>query len=85
MDRNLVSADAIREKLNKLVGDVRMALLDPNVLAVYMQDTRSTDADFRWAQSLHNEELFGGDFFESFAGQGRAHWHYGGMTLYSFV
>ena len=76
-----MSADAIREKLNNLINDVRMALLDPDILAAYMQDTRSTEADFRWAQCLHNEESFGGDFFVNFAGQGRAHWHYGGIGL----
>lgn len=80
MDRNLVSADAIREKLNNLVYDVRMALLNPQVLAAYMRDTRTTEADFAWAKCLDNEDLFEGDFFEGFAGQGRAHWHYGGTV-----
>ena len=79
VDRNLVSADAIREKLNNLIDDVRMALLDPQVLTAYMQDTRTTEADFEWAKCLNDEDLFGGDFFEGFAGQGRAHWHYGGI------
>ena len=79
VDRNLVSADAIREKLNTLVYDVRMALLDPEVVGSYKEATRSMEIDFEGAESLDNEELFGGDFFESFAGQGRTHWHYGGM------
>lgn len=72
-----MSADSIRERLNNLVNDVRLALLDPHVLSDYMRITRTTTEDFAWTQSLHNEELFGGDFFETFAGQGRTHWHYG--------
>lgn len=85
VDRNLVSADAIREKLNHLVNDVRTALLDAEVLAAYMRDTGSTEADFQWANCLGNEDLFGGDFFEGFAGQGRSHWHYGGMICSSLM
>lgn len=81
VDRNLVSADAIGEKLNNLVNDVRTALLDPEILSAYMRDTRTTEADFEWAKCLSNEDLFGGDFFQAFAGQGRSHWHYGGMAL----
>ena len=82
VDRNLVSADAIREKLNNLVNDVRNALLDPEVLTAYMRDTRTTETDFQWAKCLSDEALFGGDFFEGFAGQGRSHWHYGGKTWF---
>lgn len=81
MDRNLVSADSVREKLNDLIKDVRNALLDPEVLATYMTVTRTTHEDFVWAECLGDKELFGGDFFESFAGQGRTHWHYGGTNL----
>ena len=81
VDRNLVSADAIREKLNHLVNDVREALLNPQVRAAYMRDTRTTEADFQWVESLDNEESFGSDFFETFAGQGRTHWHYGGKIF----
>ncbi|KAL6721732.1 hypothetical protein ACLMJK_000837 [Lecanora helva] len=77
VDRNLVSADAIREKLNVLVNDVRIAVQDEKILSDYMRDTRATDADYEWVKSLNNEEIFGGDFFQSFGGQGRSHWHYG--------
>ena len=80
VDRNLVSADAIREKLNDLVNDVRMALLDPQLLTAYMQDTSMTEIDSEWTKCLDDEDLFGGDFFEGFAGQGRTHWHYGGTV-----
>ena len=77
VDRNLVSADSIRERLNKLVNDVRLALLDPQIISDYMRLTGSTEEDFFWTECLNNEEIFGGDFFEDFAGQGRTHWHYG--------
>ena len=78
MDRNLVSADAIRERLNNLVEDVRQALIDPEVIAMYMRATRTTEEDFAWTKCLSNDDLFGSDFFIGFAGQGRTHWHYGG-------
>lgn len=67
--------------MNDLVDDVRMALLDPHILAAYMRDTRTVDADFEWTKCLGNEEAFGGAFFEGFAGQGRTHWHYGGKMF----
>ena len=77
VDRNLVSADAVRERLNKLVNDVRLALLDSEIISDYMRLTSTGEEDFAWTQCLENEEVFGGDFFEDFAGQGRTHWHYG--------
>lgn len=77
VDRNLVSSDSIREKLNSLVDDVRRALLDPQTLNAYMAGTRSTAEDFAWTGCLSDEDLFCGDFFEDFGGQGRTHWHYG--------
>ena len=72
-----MSADAVRERLNKLVNDVRLALLDPEIVSDYMRLTSTGEEDFAWTQCLQNEEVFGGDFFEDFAGQGRTHWHYG--------
>ena len=77
VDRNLVSADAIRTKLNHLVDDVRRALLDPQILAMYMKETQTTPEDFAWIFCLGNEDLFPGEFFTGFGGQGRSHWHYG--------
>ena len=83
VDRNLVSADAIRERLNNLVEDVRQALMDPDIVSAYMRDTRSAAEDFAWCKCLGDDTKFGGDFFEGFAGQGRTHWHYGGnITQY---
>ncbi|MCJ1266148.1 hypothetical protein MMC22_006030, partial [Lobaria immixta] len=77
VDRNLVSADAIREKLNRLVDDVRLALLDPPTVRAYMAATRSTEEDFAWTRCLRNDIFSQGDFFKGFGGQGRTHWHYG--------
>lgn len=73
----MVSAESIRDRLNILVNDVRLALLDPQVISEYMDLTNTSEQDFEWTQCLDNEELFGGDFFQDFAGQGRTHWHYG--------
>ncbi|KAL8876837.1 MAG: hypothetical protein Q9198_005032 [Flavoplaca austrocitrina] len=77
VDRNLVSADAIRTKLNRLVYDVRCALLDPKILSIYMRDTRTTPEDFSWTHCLGDWDTFPKDLFGRFGGQGRSHWHYG--------
>ncbi|KAL9600718.1 MAG: hypothetical protein Q9179_003120 [Wetmoreana sp. 5 TL-2023] len=77
VDRNLVSADAIRPKLNHLITEVRSALLNPEILTKYMNETDTTPEDFSWMHCLNNEDLFPEDFFIGFGGQGRTHWHYG--------
>ena len=77
VDRNLVSAEATREKFNDLINDVRTALLDPEVLAIYMKDTETTSEDFSWMHCLGNNSLFPKNFFIGFGGQGRTLWHYG--------
>ncbi|KAL8799579.1 MAG: hypothetical protein Q9182_005790 [Xanthomendoza sp. 2 TL-2023] len=77
VDRNLVSADAIRTKLNRLIYDVRCALVDPDTLATYMHDTHTTPEDFSWMHTLGDMESFPKEFFHDFGGQGRSHWHYG--------
>lgn len=77
VDRNLVSADAIRATLNGLIDDVRLALLDPETLSTFMADTRSTEEDFAWTSCLRREMFSQGSFFKGFGGQGRTHWHYG--------
>lgn len=76
VDRSLVSSDSIQNKLNLLVNDVRLALLNPEVLETYMSMTHTTLEDFAWISCLNREE-FRQDFFTKFAGQGRTHWHYG--------
>ena len=77
VDRNLVSADAIRTKINRLVYDVRCAPLDPKILSIYMRDTRTTPEDFSWMHCLGDWNTFPKDLFGRFGGQGRSHWHYG--------
>ena len=77
VDRNSVSADSIRERLNELVDDVRRALLDPTILGEYKRVTKSTDEDFTWTAALHDTTIYDGEFFTTFGGQGREHFHYG--------
>lgn len=77
VDRNVVSADSIQVRLNRLVEDVRQALLDPEIKAGYMKLTRTGPEDFAWCDKLMNEKIFDGNFFTEFSGQGRTHWHYG--------
>ena len=77
VDRNSVSADAIQERLNDLVAEVQRALLDPETLEEYKKATDTSNDDFAWTSVLTNTQTFNGNFFESFGGQGRTHFHYG--------
>ena len=77
VDRNVVSADAIETRFNRLVNDVRLALLDPDIRSEYMLKTRTGPQDFSWCESLMDDKVFDGRFFTGFSGQGRKHWHYG--------
>jgi len=73
VDRNLVSANAIRERCNALLFDVRRALLDPETLEKYTKATGTNDDDFAWMDCLRDDTV--DDFFVGFGGQGRAHFH----------
>ena len=77
VDRNPISADAIRSKLNKLVDAVRVALLNPELRGTYIRDTGRPQQQFAWTKILSDEDYFRQDFFTRFAGQGRVRWHYG--------
>ena len=77
VDRNVVSADSIQARLNQLLDDVRLALLDHETRNAYMRVTNTREEDFTWCQSLKDESIFDGNFFTCFSGQGRRHWHYG--------
>ena len=77
VDRNSVSADSVRERLNGLVRDVRDSLLNMDTLQLYRKTTNSSEIDVAWIESLKDPDLFGDDFFQTFAGQGRTHFHYG--------
>lgn len=75
VDRNLVSTNAIRERCNDLLNDVRRALLDPETLEKYKEATATNDDDFAWIDCVRDDTI--GDFFVGFGGQGCAHFHYG--------
>ena len=77
VDRNSVSADSVRERLNSLVREVRTALLEPNTLEMYKTITNSSEADLAWIETLRESDSFEDDFFTTFGGQGRTHFHYG--------
>lgn len=77
VDWNVVSADSIQTRLNILLEDVRLALLDHGTRADYMRITNTRSEDFAWCKSLEDENVFNGQFFTAFSGQGRRHWHYG--------
>ena len=77
VDRNSVSANSIRERLNILLEEVRQSLLSPNVLQEYQIATNTHHEDFEWIESLRDTAVFDGNFFVGFGGQGRTHFHYG--------
>ncbi|KAL9130441.1 MAG: hypothetical protein Q9217_001364 [Psora testacea] len=77
VDRNSVSADSIRERINGLVEDVRQAPMDRMTLELYESVTKSNEEDFAWIDCLRDTNIFDGHFFEAFNGQGRTHFHYG--------
>lgn len=77
VDRNSVSADSVREKLNGLVNEVRDALLDMDTIQTYQKVTNSSESELAWIATLRDSDSFKDDFFQAFAGQGRTHFHYG--------
>jgi hypothetical protein len=77
IDRNPISSDDIRLRLNDLLDSVRRALLDPELRDTYIRDTGRAPDDYEWTQALENHEYFSASFFSDFAGQGRTRWHYG--------
>lgn len=77
IDRNPMSSDDIRLRLNHLLDRVRLALLDPGLRDTYIKDTGQTRDDYQWTQALDNHDYFTESFFSDFAGQGRSRWHYG--------
>ena len=81
VDRNVVSADSIQERLNALLEDVRMALLNPKLRTAYMRKTRTSPEDFTWCKSLEDDKVFDGNFFTEFSGQGRV----GNHSLWSLA
>ena len=77
VDRNSVSADSVRERLNSLVREVRNALVNSDTLQIYRKNTNCSEADVAWTDSLKESDSSYDNFFQAFAGQGRTHFHYG--------
>ncbi|KAK4580443.1 hypothetical protein LTR86_000646 [Recurvomyces mirabilis] len=82
VDRNPVSADDIRKKLNRLVDHVRQSLMDEDicrrfVLTIDDVEQREQMREGIAKLSLACGSMEGAQFFERFAGQGRQKWHYG--------
>ena len=77
IDRNPMSSDDIRLRLNALLDKVRLALLNPELRDTYMRDTGRRPDDFAWTEALADHDYFSASFFSDFAGQGRTRWHYG--------
>lgn len=78
VDRNLTSADSVLDRLNSLIKEVRLALLDPDSAHDLMHiEHQSTAIEFAESKVLNNGEVGEEPFFESFGGQGRTHFHYG--------
>ncbi|KAF2769233.1 hypothetical protein EJ03DRAFT_97352 [Teratosphaeria nubilosa] len=82
VDRNPVSADDVRKKLNRLVDHVRKSLTDPVVQSMFINtiENNGERADMRRRiEDVGDKCSLVQDvpFFEQFAGQGRVRWHYG--------
>lgn len=80
VDRNPVSADEIKDKLNGLVERVRVSLMDETVRHHYLQSIHDRDDRGKmqiWVERISEQCPSMGKFFVSFAGQGRKRWHYG--------
>jgi hypothetical protein len=82
IDRNPLSADDVRDKLNTLVSLVCRSLQDPVIVTEYIQTNCDGEDATGMRQRVQEivsriERLDSGDFFIDFAGQGRTRWHYG--------
>lgn len=77
IDRNPISSDDVRLRLNALLDKVRLALLNNRLRDTYIRDIRRPPDDYKWTEELDNDEFFTASFFSDFAGQGRSRWHYG--------
>lgn len=62
-------------KLNRLLTDVRSALLDDGLRMIYGTRIHAPSEFFNWINVLDHERF--DDFFTDFAGQARIRWHYG--------
>lgn len=82
VDRNPVSADDSRKKLNRLVDHVRKSIMDAQVRSMFVNTIDAVEERSEMRRRIEEVSLqcLAMDrkhFFESFAGQGRKRWHYG--------
>lgn len=80
IDRNPVTADDVRRRLNKLIDSVRFALQDEQIRREYIstfQDQPEAERMKEWVNNVSLEARFMRNFFVGFAGQGRVRWFYG--------
>jgi len=80
VDRNPISAEAIRKKLNALVDHVRHSIRDEKHRGRFVESFRDHE-NFKYFKTRVDNVAEGEDdmhdFFEEFAGQARIRWHYG--------
>lgn len=76
VDRNPVSADDVRRKINLYLSEVRNALLDPSTRADLAARIEVSSQYYIWNDIVSGEPRLKGDVFEEFNGQGRFHWHH---------
>jgi hypothetical protein len=82
IDRNPLSAEDVRDKLNNLIRPVCKSLQDGPIVEEYIQTNCAGPDEIGMRQRVRDivariERLDGSDFFTEFAGQGRTRWHYG--------
>jgi hypothetical protein len=80
VDRNPVAAEDVRRKLNKLVDDVRISLLDDEFKNAFIRSFNGQPESARmvgWVKEVCDNSQYDTNFFTAFAGQGRRPWHYG--------
>ncbi|KAK3113136.1 hypothetical protein LTR53_009873 [Teratosphaeriaceae sp. CCFEE 6253] len=82
VDRNPVSADDSRKRLNRLVDHVRKSLMDDQIRLAFVNSVDDVEGRRQMRQGIQDlgaqcEAMGVEPFFEQFSGQGRVKWHYG--------
>lgn len=79
IDRNPVSSDDIRKKLNELVDRVRLSLMDTWIMEDFIHsiDQNQRQEMRTWIEHISLSCASMENLFVDFAGQGRVRWHYG--------
>ena len=76
VDRNPVTADELRRRLNGLINSVREALFDGANRQVVIDQSGGWSDDLGWLKSVQDDARYS-EFLQQFAGQGRVRMHYG--------